>query len=493
MNVEWVYEEDRIAENERKKNMLKTKIGFLPSNWESWDGSAFSGKWAGRMRDRCVPVLMEIPGLDLVVPSHEMTQDGCVSDVDEGKGALALFKSEDIQGLIIGNMTFGMEVAVGTVLNGLRKDLPILHFATRSGPIAPDGSRSTDTWCGQFMTASAIKRRGFTFIHINTCNPEDDYFKNRIASFTRAICAVSRFKGAKFGQIGTRPQLFESQFWSEENMQKQFSQMVVPMDLATAFSRLDDIASNDPEVLAIVKDIVDNAEIGDEYNDQSIINQARYELSLQRIAKELDVSAMAVNCWTQIQQKYGISGCSTFGRLNDKGLITACEVDLLGAVTMWAVYCAALGDSVPDFIDWTDLHPSEENVWLAWHCGNAAPSLCAAGCAKKLMRNERMIQWCASCHGALEFKLKSGPVTCARLVEYDGIYTLFVGTGEIVDMEPFVRGSYGWVKVNDVFDWENKMVEHGIIHHGVLIHDPLVADALVMFCTYLGIRCVRGA
>jgi L-fucose isomerase-like protein len=473
--------------------MLKTKIGFIPSNWESWDGSAYSGKWAGKMRDRCVAVLENIPGIDLVVPSKEMTVDGCLNDVEEGKKVLEFFKKENIQGLIIGNMTFGMEVAVGTVLSGLQKDMPIIHFATKSGPIAPDGSRSTDTWCGQFMTASAIKRRGFTFVHINTCNPEDQYFKDKMESFSRAVNAVSRFKGAKFGQIGTRPQLFESQFWSEENMQKQFSQMVVPMDLATAFSRMDAISPSDPEVLKIAREIKDGAEVGDVYTEESIINQARYELSLLNIAKELDVTAIAANCWTQIQERYGISACSTYGRLNEKGLITACEVDLLGAVSMWTMFCAALGEAKPDFIDWTDLHPTEENVWLAWHCGNAASSLCAEGCKKKLVRNERMIQWCPTCHGALEFMLKPGPVTCARLVEYEGKYTMFVGTGEIVDMPPFVRGAYGWVKVNDVFDWENKMIENGIIHHGTIIHDPKVAEALEMFCKYLGIKYVRGA
>ena len=473
--------------------MLKTKIGFLPSNWESWDGSAFTGKWAGKMRDRCVAVMEQVPGIELVVPTAEMTVGGCVSDQKEAKSVLEYFVENKIQALIIGNMTFGMEVAVGYILSGLPKDMPILHFSTRSGPIAPNGSRSTDTWCGQFMTASAIKRRGFTFIHINTCNPEDQYFKDKIETFTRAVCAVSRFKGARFGQIGTRPQLFESQFWSEENLQRQFSQMVIPMDLATAFSRLDAIPSDDPEVLKTVQEIKENAELGDVYTEQSIINQARYELSLERIAKELDVQAMAANCWTQIQERYGISACSTFGRLNDKGVITACETDLLGAVSMWAMYCAALGENKPDFIDWTDLHPAEENVWLAWHCGNAAGCMCEEGCVKKLLRNERMIQWVPECHGALEFKLKSGPVTCARLVEYDGQYTMFIGSGEIIDIGPYVRGTYGWVKVNDVFDWENKMVENGIIHHGTLIHDPKVADALEMFCKYLGIKAVRGA
>jgi L-fucose isomerase-like protein len=89
--------------------------------------------------------------------------------------------------------------------------------------------------------------------------------------------------------------------------------------------------------------------------------------------------------------------------------------------------------------------------------------------------------------------MKEGPVTCSRLVEYDGEFTFFFGTGEVVNVPPFIRGAYGWVKVNDVFDWESKMVENGVIHHGTLIHDAKVADALEMFCTFLGIKAVRGA
>ncbi|HOV69019.1 MAG TPA: hypothetical protein PLZ84_01695 [Clostridia bacterium] len=472
--------------------MFKTKIGFLPSNWESWDGNDFTGKWAGKMRDRCVAVLEKIPGIDLVVPSKELTPDGVVSDLSDAQKVTELFRKEDIKGLIIGNMTFGMEVAVGTVLNSLPKDMPILHFATRSGPISPDGRRSTDTWCGQFMTASAIKRRGFKFVHINTCLPEDDYFKYQLEIFSRAVNAIARFKGARFGQIGARPMLFESEFWSEQNMQKQFAQMVVPMDLDTAFTRMDAVKPNDPRVKRIVEEIKADKTIGDVYTEESIINQARYEVSLEDIQKELDVCAMAVNCWTRVQERYGISSCSTFSRLNNKGIITACEVDLLGAVSMWAMYCAALGVNIPDFIDWTDLHPTMDNIWLAWHCGNAAESMCAPGCEKKLMRNERMIQWCPNCHGAIEFMLKPGPVTCSRLVEYDGEYAIFAGTGEIIDIEPKIRGCYGWVKVNDVFDWENKMIETGIVHHGTLIHDEKVADALEWFAKFLNIKFVRG-
>ena len=168
---------------------------------------------------------------------------------------------------------------------------------------------------------------------------------------------------------------------------------------------------------------------------------------------------------------------------------------------MWAIYCAAYGNSIPDFIDFTDLHPTEENVWLAWHCGNAATCLCHPDDKPTLQTNIQLGQLnkenknadALTNHGCSWFRLKEGPVTAGRIVEYDGKFTMFFGSGRIEEMQPHTTGSYGWVRVKDVRDWETKMFDNGVVHHGVIIHDEVVADALEMFCYYLGIKAVRGA
>ncbi|MHB0998728.1 MAG: L-fucose/L-arabinose isomerase family protein [Armatimonadota bacterium] len=468
--------------------MHKVKIGFIPSNWEAWDGIG----WGEKMRDRCIAVFEGIPGLELVVPPKEMTGDGCVDAEGQADKVLDFFKKADIEGVILGNMTFGNEVgSVGVIINKLPTDIPILQFATRSGPIDEQGHRSTDTWCGQFMASSALKRRGRKFVHARTCWPEDESFKQTVTTFVKAVNAISRFKHARFGLIGPRPTLFESECFSEQALQKKFAQTVVPIDLHELFSKVDKISESDPEVRRIGEEISSSATMC-ETTDQSLINIARYEIALKQVKEQWNLDAMAVSCWSALQEKYGIAACSTFGRLTDQGIITACESDLLGAASMWIVYCTTLGEQKPHFMDWTDLHPSEPDVWLAWHCGNAPGSLCSNGCKPDMYRNERLIQWNPNCYGALELQLKAGPVTCLRLMEYDGEFTMFYGTGEVVHIPPFVRGSYGWIKVNDVFDWEEKMIESGMIHHGVLIHDAATVDALEMFCKFLDIDAVRG-
>ena len=89
--------------------MQTVKIGFVPSTWESWDGNSYTGKLAGKMRARCLEAFAKIPGLEIVVPSEDLTEDGCVGTVEEGLKTAELFLKENVQGIIIGNMNFGLE------------------------------------------------------------------------------------------------------------------------------------------------------------------------------------------------------------------------------------------------------------------------------------------------------------------------------------------------------------------------------------------------
>jgi L-fucose isomerase-like protein len=465
--------------------MRKVKVGFLPSH-----RVPFGEKWAAEMRARCLRVMRTTPGLQVVVPDEKLTGKGLVRNLSEARKTLKLFQDNEIAGVIVGGMTFGHETsAVGVTIAGLPKGTPVLHFATK-GMVAEDGTRPSDSWCGQFMITSALRRREILFEHIPTCFPEEPVFGEAVARFVRACAATQAFRGARIGQLGARPEEFESVWWDEASLQRDFNQTVVPIDLGDIFARLDAVKAQEAEVRRAAREIAQTADVPPEAKEY-VSTLARMEVALRRLAREKELNALAVNCWEQVQKRYGICVCSVLGRLTDQGILCACEVDVYGAASMVAAYAAGLGQTAPHFIDWTELHPTKKNVWLAWHCGNAPPSICAEGCRPCIMQHS-ILQLRPS-WGTREFKLKTGPVTCCRLVEYDGWFTMFIGSGEVVDAKPDVRGSYGWVKCNDVMDWEQKMVEHGIIHHGVLIHDPAAADALESFCEFNGIEVVRGA
>ena len=71
------------------------------------------------------------------------------------------------------------------------------------------------------------------------------------------------------------------------------------------------------------------------------------------------------------QQDDEISMCALYGRMTGAGMLTACETDILGALSMLVNYQAALGQTLPHFVDWTIQHRENPNRLLAWHCGNA--------------------------------------------------------------------------------------------------------------------------
>lgn len=465
--------------------MRSVKIGFIPAHREP-----FGEDWGAQMRERCLRELHKVAGLEVVVPDESLTRRGLVRSLQDGAATLKLFQDQQVAGVLVGGMTFGQEVsAVGAIIANLPKDTPVLQFATKGSPLGESGIRESDSWCGNFMIASAMKRRGIVFEHIPTCLPEEPEFRSHVQRFTRACLTTQGFRGARIGHVGVRPEEFESVWWDEASLQKSFNQTVVPIEQGEMFDRMQAVPPDSDRVKSLVAEISRGVDVS-QMPPAALANVARAEIALLEMAAAHGVVAMGVNCWMRVQHTFGISVCSALGRVTDQGVMCSCEVDVYGACSMWAAYLAGFGSVSPHFIDWTELHPNLPNVWLAWHCGNSPRSLCQEGCSPCMRQHSIMPD--EGTHGTLEFKMRPGPVTCARLVEYDGNFTMFIGRGEIIDCGPYTRGSYGWVKVADIMDWERKMIEHGIIHHGVLIHDPEAADALASFCRFNGIQVVWG-
>ena len=157
--------------------------------------------------------------------------------------------------------------------------------------------------------------------------------------------------------------------------------------------------------------------------------------------------------------------------------MSSCEADVYGALSMVLQYLVTLQSIVPHFIDWTVQHPTLKDVFLAWHCGNAPPTLACEGCEVQVTRI-----------GQGSFKLKTGVVTICRLVEYDGMFRLLVTKGEAITDEPIPQTG-SWVKVPDLEKLYRTLVEGGFVHHASMIHGDYT-QALIDACKFLGIKTV---
>ncbi|HID91393.1 TPA: hypothetical protein EYP44_05490 [Candidatus Bathyarchaeota archaeon] len=464
--------------------MEKVKVGFVPAHREPFDE-----EWASHMRKRCLDALSKVEGLEVVVPDEKLTKNGLVrDDADAGK-AIQLFKREGIDGLIIGTMTFGDEVSVLTVASAFSR-LPILLFGTKEGPFKPDGGRRSDSFCGTLSISSGLCRRKIPFIFAGIVFPEEGGFLDSIQNFMRVCSIVRGFLGARIGLVGPRPERFETCIFSEDAMMRQFKQRVVPISLLDIINRIDALGADAPEVQRIIQEMGGQADLTG-LKEETVRKMAKLECALENFAKEKALSGMGVQCWTAMQEVYGISPCYVMGRLTDKGIIASCEVDIYGALTMLIQYLASLKTTPPHFIDWTIQHQEKENVFLAWHCGNAPPSLACEGCKVTIKCHSILGEdlGLERSMGTAEFQLKPGEVTLCRLIERDGRFKMLIAKGEITKSDQSLRGSWSWVRVPNLDTLYRTLVEEGFIHHASLIHGDFtqtIKDA----CRFLGIEAV---
>ena len=449
--------------------MKNEKIGFVPSH-----RAMFRDDISSNMRNRTLKVLSSIKGLEVVAPNEKLTRNGLVRDDEDAEKTIELFKQAKVDGLIIGAMNFGDEISAVSVASAFPK-CPKLLFAIKEEPTVTGRDRR-DSFCGTLSIASGLYRRNLPFLFAGVYLPEETAFKDSATNLVRVCNVVNGFRGTKIGLVGPRPERFETCAFNEVALLKEFEQRVVPVSSADIFFAANEIPENDSELQETIREISSQSETSD-LGKGVLEKMARLECALRRFVKERKLAGMGIRCWPTTIRSYGVLPCHTMGRLTDQGIMSSCEADVYGALSMVLQYLVTLQSMVPHFIDWTVQHPTLKDVFLAWHCGNAPPTLACEDCKVQV-----------TSIGQGSFKLKTGVVTICRLVEYDGMFKLLVTKGEAITDEPIPQTG-SWVKVPDLEKLYRTLVEGGFVHHASMIHGDCT-QALSDSCKFLGIETV---
>jgi len=460
------------------------KIGFVPSH-----RSPFNKEWAINMRGKIIKSIEKnIKEIELIYPDKELTDGGLVTFMGDAEKVIKFFKERDIQGLLIGMMTFGEEIPNLLIAEAF-DNLPIQVFATKEGPFTEDGNRKSDSFCGTISTAAGLVRRNIKFDFSGIYFPEEKEFISDVRRFSKVVLASVGFKGMKVGELGPRPAPFETCAINEVDLIEKFRIKVVPFTLLKLKADLENTKEED------IKEIKD--EIKKSYDcmlaDNKIISKiAKLEYMLKKYAGEENLSGFAIQCWTAMQEEIGVSPCLSMGRLTDSGIMCACEVDIHGAITMKIQHLLTFMQNVPHFIDWTIQNQENENTFLAWHCGNAPISLKCKTYKPQINIHSILgsqIGNDKSC-GTAEFQLKEGLITINRLVEVGGKFKMLSTIGEAVPDNRTLRGSWKWIKVNDLKRLYRTIIEEGFVHHASMIFGDLRKE-MSTFCKFAGIDIIE--
>jgi L-fucose isomerase-like protein len=458
-----------------------------------------------QLRREALAALPNVPGLELVAPSENpadpktldpeagFTPYGAVYHLDHAEAVAEYFARQHVDGVIIAALNFGDERSAVKIAEKL--GVPVLLYATKEPPIPAGTSlaRVSDSYCGTLSIASGLYRRKIPFDYAGIFFHDEPGFLAEIETFVRAVSVVKGLRNARIGQVGLRSATFETVAYDETAMVRKFGQNVIVAEVADVVRRAQSLADDDPLVQAKVADI--RGEVAEvTVSDAYLLKAAKMELALVEFFTRNKLSAMAMHCWSSIQAQYGFSTCALFGRLTGQGLLTACEVDILGSLAMLVNYRAALGETVPHFIDWTIQHRDDDSRFLAWHCGNA-PVCLADSPAKTAIRSRFDMQGVQVVPaedvqaGLYQFQIRPGVVTFCRLQEYDDEWKMLITTGEIIPSDETLAGTWAWVRVPDHAKLYRTLVEEGFVHHASMIHGDQRA-ALELACKFLGIKTV---
>jgi len=475
--------------------MVKVRLGFVPSYRFRYT------PWCQKMRDDSLSAFAQVKGIEIVVPqpspdgealdpAEGYTPHGMVHSLDEAEVVAAYFRAQEADGLILCPLDFGDERSASKVAEKL--GVPVLLYATKEPPGRDDPglSRVSDSYCGNLSMASGLYRRKIPFHYAGLFFPDEPAFQAAVEDFCRAVAVVKGLKNARLGQVGVRPATFETVGYDEAALIRKFGQNVIYANLSDITTQALSYADDDTRVQQVIADIKDSfaeATVSDTY----LLNAAKLEVALTEFWKSNRLSGMAMQCWPSIGREMGISVCNVYGRLTNNHMLTACEADVLGALAMLVNYQAALGETVPHFIDWTIQHRENPNWLLAWHCGNAPVCLAkdpdeTALRSRRDMKGELPVEERDRMAGLAQFQIRPGVVTFCRLVEYDNQWKMLIATGQIIPSDEELAGTWSWVEVKDHEKLYRTLVEEGFIHHASMIHGDQT-QALLQACKFLDI------
>jgi L-fucose isomerase-like protein len=430
---------------------------------------------------------LESAGYGVVCPTPEQTKYGAVETRAEAKACAELFKANasKIDGVIVTLPNFGDERGIAETLRMAGLNVPVLMqaYPDTAGKMLISDRR--DSFCGKMSACNNLRQYGIAYslttLHCEA--PSSDTFTKDLEWFA-AVCRVANgLRRLRIGAIGARPAAFNTVRFSEKLLEGA-GIAVEPLDLSEVFGRIERLKDDDPAVkdrLASIQNYVDTSSVP----AASLMKMAKLGAVVRSWMKDLDLDISAVQCWTSMEEFFGVVPCTVMSQMSDELMSSACEVDVAGVVGMHALRLASGTPSA--LLDWNNNYGEDPDKAVCFHCSNLPKSFFAdvkmdyqeiiAGAVGKL-----------NTYGTCVGRVKASPMSFARFSTDDATGRIrgYVGTGEFTNDPLETFGGAGVVRIPKMQDLLHYICENGFEHH-VAANMSLTADAVAEAATkYLG-------
>lgn len=430
---------------------------------------------------------MEKQGIKVVTLSPEETTLGTVETWEDSQKCANLFKEhqDEIDGILVTLPNFGDERGVANAirLSGLR--VPVLVHAIADSVSRMDIAHRRDSFCGKISVCNNLRQYGipFSLTTKHTVAPTDPSFTEDLQWFAAVCRVIKTLDGARIGAIGTRPPNFTTVRFSEKLLEKS-GISVEPIDLSEIFGRIDRLADNDASVqkqLKSINDYVPTAGVP----EAALLKMAKLAVVIDQWVNEHDLIGTAIQCWTSMEEYFGIVPCTVMSMMSNNLLPSACEVDIPGLIGMIALQAASGKPSA--IIDWNNNYGDDLNKVVAFHCSNFPRELLE----EPRMAYQDIIAGTVgkeNTYGTVSGRIKPGPFSFARVSTDDlnGKIRAYVGEGQFTDDPMTTFGGYGVAEIPGLQCLLKHMCNNGFEHHVAINQSQVACAVYEAFSKYLG-------
>jgi L-fucose isomerase-like protein len=401
-------------------------------------------------------------GHEVLMLDSAATRYGAVETPQEGDVYANFLRANrgKFDGVIVCLPNFGDETGAVAALQEAGVPILIQAYPDEYDKMSPALRR--DSFCGKISIMDVFRQYGvkFTALKPHTVAPGSPRFKANVAEFDRICRVVGGVKGMVVGAIGARTTPFKTVRIDEVALQRH-GVTVETFDLSDIFLRMKSV---NPTVAAYADkaESLRSASSWQTVPEKAFDNLVRLGVTLDQVAGEARLDAMAIRCWTEMQVQMGISPCVAMGILNETGLAAACEVDLGNAVAMRALHLASY--EPVGLLDWNNNYGDEDDKCILFHCGPLPASLMEG---RGQVSDHAILAnsvGAGNGYGCNVGRIKPMDFTFGSLMTDEGRVKMFLGEGRFT-ADPIPDNFFGVAGVAEVPNLQDVLLHVGIHGH----------------------------
>jgi len=450
----------------------------------------FPGSLMASAREEMERVLTDL-GHEVLMLEAEATRHGAVETPREGE-LYANFLRQNrgkFGGIILSLPNFGDETGAIAALKDCGVPILIQAYPDEMDKMAPTTRR--DSFCGKFSIMDVFYQYGlkFTALPPHTTAPSSPKFAEQVDYFDRMCRVYNGMKDMVVGALGARTTAFKTVRIDELALQRHNITMET-LDLSDVFYRMSEVSKASPRY----RDKADKLRTYASWEgvpEDAFMKLVRLGVAIDDVVDEYQMDALAVRCWVEMQSQLGISPCVLLSEMNDRGVPTACEVDMGNAVTMFGLRMAS--GNVTTCLDWNNNYGDDDDKCILFHCGPVPQTMMTARgqISDHLILANAVGEGCS--YGCNVGRIKPGEFTFGSMLTEGGKLKYYLGEGKFTP-DPIPDDFFGCAGVVEIENMQDALLKIGYAghrHHTSVTPGKVAAPLAEAWEKYLGYEVMK--